>query len=608
ENLVQVENDIQYIFEINNNEPQVYLIEKAKIIYLKNPAGMSPSQSLYSSIHNELIDYEVNSLIPNGKKYKKIPVKDYTEKMNMDGDSFYDDEKELMFTFPGVAEGMIMEVNAKYRIKEPRIIPTIFFAKNIPIYHTKIIIESDKNIDYDLISINNADEIFKFNTESNGNKTISTCIAPAIDKIKREEHEPGITYFEPHYIPRIKSCTIDGKKTDILEDINSLNSWYSSIINDIIEKPISTSMQTIADSITRNCESEFDKVKAIYYWLQSNIKYLDFEFGLGGYVPRDPDKTLNNRYGDCKDKTMLLFTLLKAKDIKSYPTWIGTYSRPYTYKQVPTPHTDNHMILTWVYEGKDYFLDGTSDYLNINYPSQFIQGKEALINISADEYRIEVVPKQLPEFSQGIDTVSLFINNRSLKGSGSYTLSGYHKIHLYYALRNRTKEEQKRNIEANLLKGNNKFVLDEDYTISEVENFDTTVTIDYSFVLDNYVQSVNDFMYVNLNLDKGWLDYKTNKDREHPVFLIYPTKTVNHYELSIPDNYYVDYLPETISYKSDFFNMEIKYMVNDGIIYYDEVTSVDIILVDGENLNHWNAYMDTLEKAFKQTILLKKDE
>ena len=49
-----------------------------------------------------------------------------------------------------------------------------------------------------------------------------------------------------------------------------------------------------------------------------DIRYTGVELGQGGIVPRSPTETLRRRFGDCKDKAVLLIAALRALDIPAY--------------------------------------------------------------------------------------------------------------------------------------------------------------------------------------------------------------------------------------------------------------------------------------------------
>ena len=129
-------------------------------------------------------------------------------------------------------------------------------------------------------------------------------------------------------------------------------------------------------------------LQIIFNWVQDNIRYIAFEDGLGGFIPRDAASVCNKRYGDCKDMANLLFEMLNHAGIEAYRAWIGTRNRPYKYKEVPTPMVDNHMITAVIIDGETIFLDATDSYVPFGLPSAFTQTKEALLGIDENSYNI----------------------------------------------------------------------------------------------------------------------------------------------------------------------------------------------------------------------------
>ena len=454
DSFIQLNKEVRYRISIKEGALGIELIEKEKFIYLKNLKNLPITLNTYSSTIRELVEYDANSYVPDGNKYKKIKVDDFKEKMNVDNRSFYDDIKELTFTFPGVAEGTIIELNTVHKIHEPRLINSVYLNSFIPIREFELLIESDMDIDLETIKINFPDNKYNIEQVQSKKTNIHKCSIKNLEKIIPEDFEPDYSYFISHIIPVIRSYNSDGKTIDILSNTKSLYNWYEDFIADFKLQEEDSEIKQIVDTILIECTTEFEKVEKLYYWVQNNIKYIAFEYGMGGFIPRDPKLTLKNRYGDCKDKTALLFKMLKSAGIKSYFTWIGTYDIPYTYEEVSSPLTDNHMIITYINDGKYYFLDGTGSYLNIEYPNVFIQGKEALVAIDSNNFEIKKVPIINSEKNKIKDIIELEIENDVLSGSGSCAFTGYHKQDLQYGFFRKDEDEQRKIIERNLEKGN----------------------------------------------------------------------------------------------------------------------------------------------------------
>lgn len=118
-------------------------------------------------------------------------------------------------------------------------------------------------------------------------------------------------------------------------------------------------VQSRADEITQGISGRREQAKAVYEWVARNIRYVAVYLGNGGLEPNDAESILGNRYGDCKDHTVILQALLAAKGIASSPVLIGAGGGP-TLPQVAVLGRFNHAI-NYLPEF-DLYLDSTSPY------------------------------------------------------------------------------------------------------------------------------------------------------------------------------------------------------------------------------------------------------
>ena len=64
--------------------------------------------------------------------------------------------------------------------------------------------------------------------------------------------------------------------------------------------------------------SQLETINRILARMSDEVRYTGMELGEGGLIPRTPAETLKRRFGDCKDKAVLLTALLRASDIPAY--------------------------------------------------------------------------------------------------------------------------------------------------------------------------------------------------------------------------------------------------------------------------------------------------
>lgn len=99
----------------------------------------------------------------------------------------------------------------------------------------------------------------------------------------------------------------------------------------------------------------------VIHWVQDQVRYFGLELGMGSLKPRSPDAVLHSRFGDCKDKTLLLITLLKAIGLEASPVLVHTEQArlPYT---LPTPAAFNHVIVEVPWQGMRLWIDATRSW------------------------------------------------------------------------------------------------------------------------------------------------------------------------------------------------------------------------------------------------------
>lgn len=103
------------------------------------------------------------------------------------------------------------------------------------------------------------------------------------------------------------------------------------------------------------------RVKAALSFVQRNVRYLAINVGKGGYAPRDPSVVFDQRFGDCKDKSILLVTILERMGIKAAPLLVDTNIHAQFRRELPSAYTFDHVITQVTLGDKIYWLDPTQN-------------------------------------------------------------------------------------------------------------------------------------------------------------------------------------------------------------------------------------------------------
>lgn len=102
-----------------------------------------------------------------------------------------------------------------------------------------------------------------------------------------------------------------------------------------------------------------ERVMAVLRFAQGDIRYLGVEIGPGSHAPSSPNTVLERRFGDCKDKSLLVVTMLQAMGIDARSALVNTVLRQGIKTLPPTPSAFNHVVVLVRLNGSDYWIDPT---------------------------------------------------------------------------------------------------------------------------------------------------------------------------------------------------------------------------------------------------------
>ena len=605
DDIVRLQQETIINIKLNNGEFTIHKEVFEEDLYLNNSANYNSKRSISYSTFFNLDKIEASSFSKQGGKYVENKVVNFNEKNNLN-DSFYDDSKEVGFIYPKLAIGSKTHIKLTYNIKNPRFLSAFYFGDFYPIINNKVTIIADKNIEFTFkpFQLNNGAKI-TFKKKKKGENYVYTWSTKKTEKFEIESNAPNYKTILPHIIPIITSYQQDGKTKKLLDGVEGLYSWYYSLVENINKEETDPALITLVEELTGGKESDIEKVKAIYYWTQQNIKYIAFEYALGGFIPREANEVFQKKYGDCKDNSSILFKMLEIAGLHGNLTWIGTRKIPYTYVEVPTPAVDNHMILSYENKNNTYYLDATGRYIQIEYPSSFIQGKEALI-ANGNNFKVKKIPVVPAHLNKVVDTTYIQISNRDIIGTSSSTFSGYIKNNLFYNLENTRKEADVKELyNKRFLKGSNKFLI-KSYKEENKFSYDKDFSVSYNFSIQDYVQNIGSEIFINPHFNKIVSSVKTKEDRKYDIEFEYKRQFSHTNIIEIPDGYEVSYIPTSVSFTNDLISVNLSYSTDKNKIVCKQDVVFNFIKLNKEQQQKVNTFVEKTEKASKEIIILKK--
>jgi hypothetical protein len=97
-------------------------------------------------------------------------------------------------------------------------------------------------------------------------------------------------------------------------------------------------------------------------FVQDEVRYQGMEVGASSFTACDPSTVFGRRFGDCKDKALLLVTILRALQIDAAPVLINTHARHTLDDWQPSTFAFNHAIVQFVINGETFWIDATASF------------------------------------------------------------------------------------------------------------------------------------------------------------------------------------------------------------------------------------------------------
>lgn len=594
--------DQSYAIQLSNGSLNINSKTTEERLIAKTGMFHAQAEELWSdSGLFELKEFNAYSLVPGNGKYRKNEVKDYFNKDEMSSNRFNSDSKAKGFYFPNLLPRSITHLDYEVEIKSPYFLRPYFIQDFFPIEEAELRIEVDNDVQVEFQYFHLDPDTVDYQAVRKKHTTEHIWKFRNVPSLEYFSDAPNIKWYLPHIVFKVAGYMQNDRFTPNLSEIGNLYALYSTWL-DQIEPEQPEKVAEMASIITADLDSEEKKLEAIYHWVQDNVKYVSFTEGMEGWVPRSATDVLDSRFGDCKGMTNLMYNLAAASGVKTYRTWIGTRDIPYTYESLGTPLVDNHMILTYLKGDSTVFLDATSPTTPFGFPTEGIQDKEAMMDLGNGSFKLVRVPVVERTQNTWTDTLWAHIDGDDLIGHAITHLSGYETSRLLAYQRNRDQDEIDELYKHLVLKGDNRFTMQNIRYESSLDN--KSMTVEYDFSIPDYLIEIDDELYVNINLEQGFASDPIEKDRLIPVEMDYAFTTNHVVILQIPDSLQVKSVPENSEVLSSDFGYSLKYDQSESTITSTLTAYSTQLIVYPESFEQWNSLSSRFRKDIRKSLLI----
>ncbi len=549
-----------YTEQVHVDREEAYIKNVAKAVEYSGIQTISSVVADYDPSYQELRFHHID-VIRNGKRINRLNQQDIqTARRETNAESYiYDGSISAFVNIPDVRIGDIVVYSYSVKgfdpIQKNKFSTSFVLNSTQPIDRISAHVFSKNPLHYKML---NSDLVADL--EKKGGINHYKWFQKSVPAILMEEQTPS------WYIQNETVLVTEYDSWDQVID------WGENIFT--FEEPLSQELQQAISKIEINNKTEGERIKSALSFVQNEVRYLAISSGIGGYKPNPPNKVMEQRFGDCKDKSVLFATMLNQMGIEAHPTLVNTTLKRELPNLSPSSKIFDHCIVKVVDKnGSTLWYDPTLTDQGGTYANTYIP-----------DYRYGLV---LDQNMSDLDTITDFRSNM-IETFSTFTLE---EGGLGADLEVRTQYyEGEADFMRSIFRNNSKDLIQQELMSYYSDNYGKVSSLAPPTIEDDTIK--NEFLLLErYHLDSIWspsvektntmnlsifpnglisnLSMPTQLQRLTPYALTYPFVRKEHIKVKLAEAIRVK--PENVTINSDYFYYDFnsKYDAKEKIIDLD---------------------------------------
>ncbi|WP_299274478.1 DUF3857 domain-containing transglutaminase family protein [uncultured Psychroserpens sp.] len=599
-------NEISYGLLTLLSDEQIHIPKKERYIRIVRKitdyVGVQDGSSIsinYDPTYQQLFLHSI-TVLRNGKTINKLNVDDFQSiRQESNAESYiYDGSLNAIANLADIRNGDILDLS--YTIKGFNPIHGNHFSGGTtlndfqPVGKINYYLIANKTLYYKTLNCDIKPKIASYNGYKTYNWTTTLTKTPQF-----EENTPS------WYLPYQDLFVTDFKSWDAVVN------WALHIYQD--DTKLSEALKSKIEHIKNSTEYEGERISATLKFVQNEIRYLGLESGIGAYKPFSPNKVLEQRFGDCKDKSWLMITMLRQMGIEAYPVLINSAFGESLHQFLPSPKAFDHVVVKVVDStNTNLFYDPTisnqfGSYKKISFPNY---GKALVIKKGVNA--LEKIKSKNEDLVEVFDTFDL----PTVGGPATLNVMTVYRDAEADAVRTRFKSsslssisKEFKNYYDNLYDGvevlkdpvidddslSNKILVEESYKINDIwipmVGNDKNINVEFS------PYSILDIFYS-----------PDEKERKTPFALYYPSHKKHQITVKLPQRWSIANDNVKVNSKSFDFSLKTKMNRARDIMYLNYEYRNKAGFVKPEDFEDYYTKIKEVEQIIAYYVYIPKSE
>jgi hypothetical protein len=299
------------------------------------------------------------------------------------------------------------------------------------------------------------------------------------------------------------------------------------------DEPLTPEMKVRSDAWANQFPQPEQRLVAALRFVQQDIRYQGIELGPYSHQPTPASRTLARRFGDCKDKSLLLLTILRYMGIDSAIALVNTATRHSLDEWQASPGAFDHVIVQARIGGKTYWLDPTVESQRGALAQYYDPLFDRALVLRDDSKALEVIPSPKAESPTTIIREQYKVRGYGLPVSFvvSSTYHGPDADDKRHELSKHSPAEMAKVFLNYYAESNPSIRAESPPTVQDDQDSDTIV-ITEKYIVDSFWK--DQYHYFSADLTYAELPKPDISKRSQPLAISYPTFITQDIEIDLP--------------------------------------------------------------------------
>ena len=350
---------------------------------------------------------------------------------------------------------------------------------------------------------------------------------------------------------------------------DAYSNWYRKLASDRYQ--LSDDARNDILDLIKDIPDTNEKIKVLYKHLQKKNRYVAIEMGLAGWQPQFADQVYKNGYGDCKDLSTYMISMLKVAGIQSYPALTLTRDNGIVNTEQPS-NQFNHCIVCVPLDNDTIWLECTSTYNDMEDIPNTIEDINVLV-VAPDNGKIVRTPQKQSNQNSMISVIKGTIEiNGNFNFEAKILTTGNQKNYIKNNLAKLNSKDDRLFI-TNMLSRNYSNLsieqLDSKDSVQE-NNFNLSITVKGAY--QRFLPQLNNRVFINPSI----FNRKSGRDlpkeeiskRKYPVYFSYPYQDIDSVIVTLPRFYKMESKPKNQAIETSFARYNTEYDLKDEQLFF----------------------------------------